>query len=96
MKLSVAKEVEVLLFRPNIGARTQYVHFDNLGFITLIDIQTVRYYGVIFLNQYILSRHDSALASKLLKIYFSLFKLSMNHGELESRMLDALLTGLCY
>jgi hypothetical protein len=35
-----------------------------------------RYYAVCFLNQLILSKNDSALASSLITIYFSLFKVN--------------------
>ncbi|KAK9820060.1 hypothetical protein WJX72_005600 [[Myrmecia] bisecta] len=60
MKLVVVREVERFMFRPNLAERA-------------------RYYCVVFLNQMVLSHRESeggsALAKKLIDVYFGLFKL---------------------
>lgn len=54
-----------------------------------------QYYAVIFLNQIILTRNNIELSKKLLNIYFSMFKqLTLQHKNVESKMLGALLTGV--
>ncbi len=40
-----------------------------------------------------LERRETELASRLINIYFTLFELYVTKGEVESKMLDALLTG---
>ncbi|CAL8467747.1 g7285 [Coccomyxa elongata] len=70
MKVVMAREVERFLFRPGLQERA-------------------RYYGVIFLNQMPLSHNTkeggTALAQKLVDIYFTLFKLilegKLGHGS---------------
>ena len=47
-----------------------------------------------FLNQLILSKNDSTLASNLITIYFSLFKAFVDKGQVETKMLSALLSGV--
>lgn len=75
MTSHVVKEVESLIFRPNVSFHSQY-------------------YSVLFLSQIILSRSDSELAGKLLEIYFSLFNIFVSKGEVESRVMDGILTGI--
>lgn len=53
-----------------------------------------QYYAVCFLNQLILTKRDSILASQLITIYFSLFKAFVDRGQVESKMLSALLSGV--
>ncbi|XP_028395866.1 CCAAT/enhancer-binding protein zeta-like isoform X2 [Dendronephthya gigantea] len=53
-----------------------------------------QYYAVCFLNQLILSKKDSSLASNLITIYFSLFKAFVDKGQVETKMLSALLSGV--
>lgn len=53
-----------------------------------------QYYGICFLNQFILSAEEQQLASRLLTIYFSFFKMFVKKGEVESKILSALLTGV--
>lgn len=55
-----------------------------------------QYYGIIFLNQIMLSEDQVELSKKLLSIYFSMFK-RLTDGATEdtsSKMLSALLTGV--
>ena len=54
----------------------------------------VRYYAVIFLNQLHLSKDDADLAERLINLYFSVFEKQVAAGEVESRLLDALLKGM--
>ena len=53
-----------------------------------------RYYAVCFLNQLQLSQQMSDLAARLITIYFSFFKVFVKKGEVDSKMLSALLTGV--
>eukprot|EP01134_Creolimax_fragrantissima_P000497 CFRG0497T1 len=53
-----------------------------------------RYYSVCFLNQIILSHNESHLATTLIGIYLSLFSNLVEKGEVESKLLAALLTGV--
>ncbi|XP_046401294.1 CCAAT/enhancer-binding protein zeta [Ischnura elegans] len=53
-----------------------------------------QFYGLCFLNQYYLSPEDQELAQSLIKLYFSFFKACVKKGELESKMMCSLLTGV--
>ena len=53
-----------------------------------------QYYGVCFLNQLILTKMENQLASRLLSIYFSFFKMYVKNRELETKMLSGLLAGV--
>jgi len=53
-----------------------------------------QYYGVCFLNQLMLSEDEKQLALRLITIYFSFFKVFVKKGEVESKILSALLTGV--
>jgi len=79
MKDVMVKEVERLLYRPNISPKAQY-------------------YGICFLSQLMLDRHQGSaatnLASKLVNIYFSFFKLTIKKGEIDTKLMSALLTGV--
>ncbi|KAL9954460.1 hypothetical protein ACROYT_G042001 [Oculina patagonica] len=75
MKLVVTKEIEKLLYRPNIALKAQY-------------------FAVCFLNQLILTKQDSELATRLISIYFSFFGAFLKKGDMEAKMLSALLTGV--
>jgi len=75
MKQIMVKEVERLLYRPNISQKAQY-------------------YGICFLSQLLLERHGSDLASALLNIYFSFFTISIKKGEIDTKLMSALLTGV--
>lgn len=52
------------------------------------------YYAVCFLNQLLLDLDDKAVAAKLISIYFSLFKAATKKGEVTSKLMCALLTGV--
>jgi len=54
-----------------------------------------QYYGIIFLNQIMLSEEEAEVSKKLLSIYFSMFKrLTDVKEDTSSKMLSALLTGV--
>ncbi|XP_059047911.1 CCAAT/enhancer-binding protein zeta [Achroia grisella] len=53
-----------------------------------------QYYGVCFLNQFFLGKDDSKIAENLIKIYFSFFKASIKKGDIDSRLMSAILTGV--
>lgn len=55
-----------------------------------------QYYGIIFLNQIMLSEDQVDLSKKLLAIYFSMFKRlsDLSAEDTSSKMLSALLTGV--
>ncbi|OWR42787.1 putative CCAAT/enhancer binding protein zeta [Danaus plexippus plexippus] len=53
-----------------------------------------QYYGVCFLNQFFLGKDDSRIAENLIRIYFSFFKASIKKGEIDSRLMSAILTGV--
>ncbi|XP_023346478.1 CCAAT/enhancer-binding protein zeta [Eurytemora carolleeae] len=74
MKDILVKEVERLLYRPNISPKAQY-------------------YGICFLSQMMLDK-TSNIASKLVKIYFSFFTISIKKGEIDNKLMSALLTGV--
>lgn len=75
MKLVVTKEVEKLLYRPNVAIKAQY-------------------YAICFLSQLILSKSNPDLATRLISIYFSFFGAFLKKGELEAKLLSALLVGV--
>ena len=56
--------------------------------------QKAQYYALCFLNNLILSRRKTALAESLLNIYFCCFNRYVKAGEVESKMLSALLLGV--
>ena len=76
MKGVVMAEVERLLYRPNVSAKTQY-------------------YGICFLSQMLLGNAgESALADRLIRIYLGFFKACVKKGEIDSKLMSALLTGV--
>lgn len=56
--------------------------------------QKAQYYAVCFLNQILLNNDEDELALRLINIYFSFFKAFIKKGEVDSKMLAALLTGV--
>ena len=52
------------------------------------------YNGIVFLNQIYIGRGDSALAASLVSTYLGLFERAVEAGNLKSRLLAALLTGV--
>jgi ribosome biogenesis protein MAK21 len=53
-----------------------------------------QYYSVCFLNQIIITPNNPLLPQKLINLYFSFFKIYVERNEYDSKMLNALLTGL--
>jgi len=54
-----------------------------------------QYYGVCFLSQILLEKYNQDnLAAKLIGIYFSFFKVSIKKGEVDTKLMKALLTGV--
>ncbi|CAG9822378.1 unnamed protein product [Phaedon cochleariae] len=53
-----------------------------------------QYYSLCFLSQYQLSHEAADVARKLVDVYFSFFKACVKTGDVDSRMMSALLTGI--
>lgn len=53
-----------------------------------------QYYGICFLSQYHFDDEDAEIARNIISIYFSFFKASIKKGEVESRLMSALLMGV--
>nr|XP_027195187.1 CCAAT/enhancer-binding protein zeta-like [Dermatophagoides pteronyssinus] len=76
MKMIIVKEVERLLFRPNITARTEY-------------------YCLCFLSEIIYQANvDRELANHVIQIYFTIFTKCTKLGEVNSKIMSVLLTGV--
>ncbi|BES89090.1 CBF/Mak21 family [Nesidiocoris tenuis] len=56
--------------------------------------QRAQYYGVCCLSQYLFSNNDRQLARNIIEIYFSFFKALIKKGDVDSRMMGALLMGV--
>ncbi|NXU59333.1 CEBPZ protein, partial [Turnix velox] len=66
---------------------------ERLLYRTNINVKT-QYYAICFLNQIVLSHEESALANKLITLYFSFFRNCVKKKDVESKMLSALLCGV--
>ncbi|NXP02378.1 CEBPZ protein, partial [Thinocorus orbignyianus] len=66
---------------------------ERLLYRTNINVKT-QYYAICFLNQIVLSHEESALANKLITVYFSFFRNCIKKKDVESKMLSALLCGV--
>ncbi|CAL1536969.1 unnamed protein product [Lymnaea stagnalis] len=75
MKSVIVREVQQLLYRPNVAQRAQY-------------------YAICFLTQLRLNQSEDALASQLIQIYFYFFQSYLKKGEIDNKMMSALLTGV--
>ncbi|RZC38241.1 CCAAT/enhancer-binding protein zeta, partial [Asbolus verrucosus] len=53
-----------------------------------------QYYGLCFLSQFYLSHDSNEVARRLVEVYFSFFKACVKKGEIDSRMMSALLMGV--
>nr|CAD7440607.1 unnamed protein product [Timema bartmani] len=53
-----------------------------------------QYYGVCFLSQFMFTDDDKTVAKNLIKLYFSFFKSCIKKGDVDSRMMSALLIGV--
>ncbi|KAM6128406.1 CCAAT/enhancer-binding protein zeta [Pterocles gutturalis] len=66
---------------------------ERLLYRSNINVKT-QYYAICFLNQIVLSHEESALANKLITVYFSFFRNCIKKKDVESKMLSALLCGV--
>ncbi|XP_068041441.1 CCAAT/enhancer-binding protein zeta [Anomalospiza imberbis] len=66
---------------------------ERLLYRSNISVKT-QYYAVCFLNQIVLSHEESALANKLITLYFCFFRNCIKKKDVESKMLSALLCGV--
>ncbi|CAH0697721.1 unnamed protein product [Spodoptera exigua] len=94
---SVASKViyhlcQLLFNHPNMKA-VVLADIEKMLFRTNISPRA-QYYGVCFLNQFYLGKDDSKIAENLIRIYFSFFKASIKKGEIDSRLMSAILTGV--
>ncbi|KAL1458383.1 hypothetical protein WDU94_008539, partial [Cyamophila willieti] len=53
-----------------------------------------QYYGTCFLAQFKILRNEASIADGLMSIYFSFFKSCVKTGDIDSRLMKALLTGV--
>lgn len=56
--------------------------------------EKAQYYSICFLAQFFLSDEEQELARNLITVYFSFFKACVKKGDINSRMMSALLTGV--
>ncbi|NXG51367.1 CEBPZ protein, partial [Psilopogon haemacephalus] len=66
---------------------------ERLLYRSNISVKT-QYYAICFLNQIVLSHEESALANKLITLYFCFFRNCIKKKDVESKMLSALLCGV--
>uniref|UniRef100_A0A8C3V928 CCAAT/enhancer-binding protein zeta n=1 Tax=Catharus ustulatus TaxID=91951 RepID=A0A8C3V928_CATUS len=66
---------------------------ERLLYRSNINVKT-QYYAICFLNQIVLSHEESALANKLITLYFCFFRNCIKKKDVESKMLSALLCGV--
>ncbi|KFV87348.1 CCAAT/enhancer-binding protein zeta, partial [Struthio camelus australis] len=66
---------------------------ERLLYRSNISVKT-QYYAICFLNQIVLSHEESALANKLITLYFCFFRNCIKKKDVESKMLSALLSGV--
>ncbi|NXX47560.1 CEBPZ protein, partial [Tricholaema leucomelas] len=66
---------------------------ERLLYRSNISVKT-QYYAICFLNQIVLSHEESALANKLITLYFCFFRNCIKKKDIESKMLSALLCGV--
>lgn len=66
---------------------------ERLLYRSNINVKT-QYYAICFLNQIVLSHEESALANKLITLYFCFFQNCIKKKDVESKMLSALLCGV--
>lgn len=53
-----------------------------------------RYYGICFLSQILFSKGDAQIAANVIRLYFSFFKACVKLGDVDSKMLGLLLSGV--
>lgn len=93
MNSIVAGEVQKLLYRLVLCFEILFEKSKIFYFRPKITLRA-QYYGVLFLSQIILRRNvDNELSLKLLNIYINLFKLMVDKGLVDNKMLAILLNG---
>ncbi|ESN91059.1 hypothetical protein HELRODRAFT_182310 [Helobdella robusta] len=60
--------------------------------VTAVEVE--RFYAICFLSNMKLNRDENDLASRLIGIYFNFFKLHIGKGEVDTKILSAVLTGV--
>ncbi|XP_050357921.1 CCAAT/enhancer-binding protein zeta [Nymphalis io] len=83
---------QLLYNHPNMKS-VVLVEIEKMLFRTNISPRA-QYYGVCFLNQFFLGKDDSKIAENLIRIYFSFFKASIKKGDIDSRLMSAILSGV--
>ncbi|XP_073965864.1 CCAAT/enhancer-binding protein zeta-like [Choristoneura fumiferana] len=83
---------QLLYNHPNMKA-VVLAEIEKMLFRTNISPRA-QYYGICFLNQFVLGKDDARIAENLIRIYFSFFKASIKKGEIDSRLMSAILTGV--
>lgn len=83
---------QLLYNHPNMKA-VVLTHIEKMLFRSNISPRA-QYYGICFLNQFYLGKDDSKIAENLIRIYFAFFKASIKKGEIDSRLMSAILTGV--
>lgn len=90
MKAIVSREVSALVLKPSVAGQPvsqgTHVHFNDKKpeSSKLSAVSYARYYGLITLNQITLSARDQELASRLVQLYFEIFREIL--GESAKRM----------
>ncbi|XP_038161265.1 CCAAT/enhancer-binding protein zeta isoform X2 [Cyprinodon tularosa] len=93
MAAKAAHLLETLLHRhPNMKA-VVCCEVERLMFRPNIGAKA-QYYAVCFLSQVALNHEEAPLASKLIAVYFSFFRVCVKKKDVESKMLSALLSGV--
>ncbi|XP_060722252.1 CCAAT/enhancer-binding protein zeta [Tachysurus vachellii] len=85
--------LETLLHKHPLMKSVVCIEVERLMFRPNISAKA-QYYASCFLNQVMLSHDEAELATKLITIYFSFFRLCVKKKEVESKMLGALLSGV--
>lgn len=95
---------------PKIASKTMYYlmqllkKHSNMQSVILTEVEKLlfrsnistraQYYCLCFLSQFYLSHDYQEVARRLIEIYFAFFKACIKKGEIDSKMMSALLTGV--
>lgn len=95
---------------PKIASKTIYclsqllTKHSNMQEVVLVEIEKLlfrpnissraQYYSLCFLSQFYLCHEAADVARRLIEVYFSFFKACVKTGDVDSRMMSALLMGL--
>lgn len=82
MKEVVVKQIESLLYRPNLTEKAQLANVHVLLVLCTVAV-LFRYYAICFLNQIVIAPADQRLALKLSSVYFSFFKVHVCYNPLQ-------------